>query len=222
MEFLGYAITFPSMLEDSEIVESLDLADLAGDVINPIDGLPYLVLEVTCRSSLLARQALQIVELCYEEDLNWDARYNPETCDCQNSDGDIPPEKCYRGFVFLDPCAGKDDSAIICGACIFQWHPLGQTTNVIGSDEVPSRSVFSSTRHWEDHGLIPCWALQWVWFLSRYRRRGMFSSMWPSFIQGFGEFFIEPEYSIEFVQFLESLGYTIDLDASGEMRNWSR
>jgi hypothetical protein len=41
----------------------------------------------------------------------------------------------------------------------------------------------------------PCWELQWIWITPKVRRCGILTRVWPTFVDRYGNFFIEPPLS---------------------------
>lgn len=51
------------------------------------------------------------------------------------------------------------------------------------------------------------WILDWVWVHPFFRGRGFVSKLWDDFTYEFGDFLVEPEYSLAMRKLLKSKGY---------------
>ncbi|AFE07184.1 hypothetical protein COCOR_06869 [Corallococcus coralloides DSM 2259] len=93
-----------------------------------------------------------------------------------------------------DRCVGflfaSDEGATITGACAFRWR--------------------------EDANWSPAWAMQWMWLAPPYRRRGILTQHWPSFIARFGAFRLERPLSEAMREFAAKRGIPEKEDDGGD------
>ena len=90
-----------------------------------------------------------------------------------------------------------------------QWDPEGDPDpHAHGYLFIDSDSVATGACafRWREYGNESCWALQWIWITSQYRRSGILTKRWKPLRRHHGDFVLEPPVSDAMVAFVTKMG----------------